>query len=229
MAYKNTYSRRRRSRRYNRRSRNTIFNYGNPTIRMAAKALRTANYLRGLINVEFKRYDTVQTLSVLPTASQIINLSNITQGDEVNQRNGRTIMAKSSYLNGTLRLGDDIENCSFRYIIFYDKVSNLVAPTTDQILSYPTDIKSPLNPDYAGNRFIIIADKRFQMDQQNNPIQWTKVFRKLPNNHHLVWNGPTPLGQISGHLFMLVMARHTNVATLPVTFDYTHCIQYVDN
>lgn len=230
MAYKRSFNRRTRRGRRNRRSRNTIFNYNNPTVRMAYKALQTANYIRGLINVEFKRYDTNTNLAIAPDTPTLTALSSpITQGDDVSQRNGRSILAKSIYLTGYINLGDDIPNCIYRVIVFYSKSTDGIYPTAASLLSYPTNITSPLNPEYAGNRYIVLSDKRYQLDQENNPKQWVKIYRKLPQNHHLVWADATANTPVSGHIYMLTICDHNSIATTTIGFQYVTRLMFIDN
>lgn len=218
------YRRRRRSgRRRRRRTRRSSGGY----ISMAYKAFRMARYLKGLINVEFKRSDLTNISTSITGTPSILFLTGLAEGDDVTQRNGRSVLLKSSYLQAQLVLGT-ATSAVVRIIIFMDKVSNGTTPTALDLLQYTSTITSPLNTDNAMNRFKVLTDRRYQLDSQKNPQQWVKTY--LKQNHHLVYKGTTASSSdtVSGHLYMLLWS-----STLPsnssITMEYTNRIMFVDN
>ncbi len=59
---------------------------------MAYSAYRTANKLKGIINSELHAHDTSLT-SAISSTGVVTHLSNIDQGDDVGNRQGRSLLA----------------------------------------------------------------------------------------------------------------------------------------
>lgn len=204
----------------------------------AAAAFRTAKYVASLVNVEFKESNqSNSTFSIGNTSiPNPILLTDLAEGDDKFNRNGRTVLLKSQYLTGTLSLATtsttaNLRDAAFRIIVINWTNSNGVSPTLDKVLLDPSSIESPLNKDYAGALFRILHDKRYTLNANGNTIQWVKAYNRL--QHHATWNDPSggPTTAISGHIFMYIMGNSKTAAANATlgTFDFTNRVQFVDN
>jgi len=220
MPYRRRYRRRRV-----RRSRKSS---GRGYASMAYKAYRTAKYLYGLINVEFKHKDIIVPNQPITDTPIILPLTLMPEGTDEGQRNGRSVLLKSNYLHGQLILTGTATSAFTRIIIFRDKVSNGVLPIATDLLETTSIISSPLNTDNARNRFQVLFDGRYQQDDNKNPQQVVKVYRK--QRHHLVYKGPTgTIADVStGHLYLLLWTSIRPVGGT-ISFEYTNRVMFVDN
>lgn len=199
-------------------------------INVASKALSMAKMLKAVINVE-KKFINVTATSFSITSTPFVGwLCPIAQGNDENQRNGNSIKAVSNSQKYTIQLNTAATTgCTVRVILFMDKVSNGTIPLAADLLDITTGISPVLahyNRDNAGSRFIVLADKRYNMEKQSKDHITSSVYNKL--SHHVKFDGATavPASMTTGHLFVLFVSDQT---ALPPQLEYSNYFNYIDN
>lgn len=199
--------------------------------RTAQKALSMAKYLKGLINVEYKKNDVAVTAGFVQpsTTGTITLLSSMAQGDTSETRNGNSIRSKSISIKGSVVAGTQTNE--LRYILFLDKNSNGVIPTATELLEADSVI-ARYNDDNMGSRFIILQDKRVPMgfnDTTNHyaagdmNVSWS-MYKKLFGHAKFDGTGAGQADAVSGHLYLYMVAT-ANVGQHTITSRY----EYIDN
>lgn len=190
----------------------------------AYTALKIAKGVASLVNAEYKYHDD-DYLFTADDSGLIEFMSGITEGDDNTQRNGRSVRAKSLFLTGSVAQHASATETIVRIIVFRDKANQGFAPTVLDVLK-SADVASPLNVDYAGNRFQILRDVRRQFSNSGTKICWIKEYIEL--NSHLTYIGTTGavIDSATNALYMLAISNET---TNQPGFELHSRIQFIDN
>lgn len=155
----------------------------------AVQALRTAKWVASLVNTEFKHNDTQIAMSMNNTAYNQAAITIMPQGDDDNERNGRSVLAKA--LEFQLRLSLDPTNTighgTVRIVLVRDT-------TCDGTLPNMADIFDTISTDQAVNSFRNIStaptkkyqiwwDKRFSLDVDYKDEIYISKYIKLKKSH----------------------------------------------
>lgn len=107
---------------------------------------------------ERKNHDVAATIAAVGGTATIVQLSNIPQGDDAVSRDGRKVSYVSSHMRYTyVRTGTDVTTSAFRVIVLQDMQSNGLTPVVGDILTGPTNPRSPLTLDFK-ERFRVLHD-----------------------------------------------------------------------
>lgn len=193
---------------------------------LAKRALQGVKYIKSMINCEKKYRDTTFTGSVDWNGS-ILCLSLCGAGDDVNNRQGNSILCRSLYDRMDIQANANAVNTYFRIIIFQDKENTGTDPTPADVLQTvgsnlaPT---SPLNVDHI-SRYSILCDKSMVMDAQQGI---TKMFSKYINMQtHLKFTGINATDIYKGALYMLLISNQ-NTTNLPA-YQLSNRMGFYDN
>lgn len=198
---------------------------------IARYALKGINFLKSVVNVEKKRQDT-QLVNVTTFVPTIALLTGTAQGNDYNQRSGRSIKGWSNSLKYKVALNNTTPTkCMVRMILFNDKNSNGVTPQIQELLdtSLSTDyMLLHYNADNAGSRFKILADKRFQLDPNSYNYHIGSLYHKI--RWHCKYDGSTATqaDAVSGHIYLMLVSDVVTSPTAP-TVSYINRFTYVDN
>ena len=192
----------------------------------ASKALAVAYSVKKLINVEKKTFDTNLNLSP-GTSGSVTSLSNIIQGDDYNQREGRSIKAISLESSLMLTQNASANNtlCRVMFLIDNDLPDSGTLPAVTDILVDST-VNALRNPDpVMMKRFTIVRDYRFTMsnDSPNDNIQ-RHFYKKM--QHHIKFSGTAAADSAQGTILVLALSdQGTNIPSLSIN----NRVRYVDN
>lgn len=196
------------------------------TADMARKAWKMAKFVASLVNVEEKFLDTTAAGTTISTTAALTNLSLIAEGDDANQRAGRSIKATSHLFRGFFFMSASATRTVVRMILFIDNQYLSAMPAATDLL-VTGDIKGAMNINtQSGGRFHVIMDKTYHLDYNGQQTIPFRYFHKL--NHHIKYSGTTAANAsgLSGQLIlMLVSTEAINFASV----DYTSRLRYVDN
>lgn len=227
-----TYRRRGRGRRYTRRATtSSSTNWG----QLARKAYSTAKFVASIVNAEKKFYDTNVALTNIDNLGfQIFALSLMVQGDDENQRNGRSIKGQSLVVRLLAQLQSAADSSLFRVVIIRDKAaSTSIAPTASDIFQTTSSNIAPISPRNlltgAAERYDIVWDKCYQMDTNNNTIQ--KVMKNIPLNSHIHYTGTsnTAADAGNGNLYVMFVSTGTSASNTGTTVSGTIRLRFYDN
>lgn len=219
-----------RSRKYKKRSygrkRFKKAGFGSTAMRMARTALRAVNFVRTIVNAEKKEFQTTQSTVSYSNAGFLSNLNLITEGNDTNQRNGRSIKAASIMVRFTHQLNTSATvPCRIRVMMLIDTEFDAVLPSTTDVLQ-SSDTLSPLNILTTDpGRFKVLRDKSYSL-YANRPSIAPKFFCKL--NHHIKFVGATGTNAdcASGAVLLLFI---TDAGVNVPTFSYNARLRYFDN
>lgn len=198
---------------------------------IASKALRTANFIKSLVNVETKFIDTTNTVDVSAT-SAIIPLTLCAQGVTDETRNGNSIKAYKNSLKYNLSISSGTPTDSVvRIMLVLDKSPNGTVPVISDILDNTGSLTETLchyNGDNMGGRFIILADKRHHLDTQGREQVTGSLFHRL--RHHVKYDDTTAViaSATTGHLFLVYVSNNATMEAEP-TLTYSNRFYFLDN
>lgn len=198
----------------------------NPTRSSVSTLTRKVNKI--LSEQERKNFDNTATLTLVAGTAQVIQLNSIAQGDDAVSRDGRKVSMVSSQMRYTID-GTSGLPLAFRVIVLRDMQSNGLTPVAGDILTAPTNIRSPLTMDFK-ERFRVIHDnfctygKGFYPsttvtgEQPNAPCQYFFKFKDedAQTEYGNIGNIPT-----SNSLVMLVLGGGR--------MEYYHRLRFTDS
>jgi len=184
---------------------------------------------------ERKNFDVSGSTNLVAGTAQIIQLSSIAQGDDAISRDGRKVAKVSSQMRYTMNGGSDatvVAVAPFRVIVLHDSQSNGVSPVAADILTAPTNIRSPLTLDFK-ERFRVIHDNfaafkkgnyGFSNGAATETVMPCEYFYKFPDM--LAQSEFGGIGNIptSGAVVMLVLCE-----TSSNRFQYYHRLRFTDS
>lgn len=192
-----------------------------PVARLAGSVAQLA----GLINSEAKELDTVVSgTGISNSGSYSQALTNIAEGDDRNQRNGRFILAKHLQYRMQVLMDNTVQT-RFSYAIVMDKKANEgFGATPWQEVFTSADPTALINRD-AADRFIILKRGVLHGNAGGNSIVDVKGFLNL-KGVHLKYNNTTSTSYEKNAIFLLAVSNQpTNVASLYANIRF----EYYDN
>lgn len=220
------YGRRRRSvKRGNQRRRRSTTMYGASRFsryaNMAYTAYRGVRLLKGLVNVEKKLYTV--PLTSIPTNTGVVQvLSAMAAGDDVNNRNGNSILAKYVLYSGTATMPNGEYTQTVRFMILQDLKNEGSLPAVTDILE-TSNVNAPLNADSV-DRFWILADKKFTLNSGGGESKPINVFRRL--NFHIKYDGTSAADYDTNSIILLTISDATSA---PPTITGYSRLAFYDN
>lgn len=188
-------------------------------IDMAEKALSTANYVKGLVNVERKYFDSSVSTAISTTAT-LTHLSPLSQGDGASSRDGNSVRIKSLFARDNLAINPSATTSFVRLIYFIWKDDD--APVAgDLLLTGVYD--SQLNIEKS-DKYRVLRDRMISFDNVGKKSVALKTYIKL--NHHVKFDGTTGSDYESGTVWVLAVS---NEATNTLSRSSNQRIRYIDN
>jgi len=136
-----------------------------------------------------KKYNDVTFNADATTTGSIVALNQMAAGDTALLRDGNKILMKSIQLRFTTELESLAQNAVCRFMIVYDKQTNLVNPTIAGAGTGPLDSIAPtsLRQIATTSRFKILKDMTFAINSTSNTagalqIQYHDAYVKIPND-----------------------------------------------
>lgn len=200
---------------------------------VAQRALKTAKFVAGLINVEKKFYDVNVVGNFDNTGYQVFTLNNFAQGDDENQRNGRSVLSKTLQLRGTLKLQSATDYGTIRFVLIRDKAASGTTPTMTDIYntattdSAVTSFRNILTG--AAQRYDILWDKRYTLDKDQKGSITVEKYWKLNSHIHFVGTGNATADLGNGSLYMAVISTGTSASNTGMDFTGVSRLRYIDN
>lgn len=198
----------------------------------AVQALRTAKWVASLVNTEFKYKDTQISHGISNSAYNITPLTLMAQGDDSNQRNGRSVLAKALEIQVKLKLLTTVGSGVCRVVLVRDT-------TCDGALPDMSNIFDTITTDNAVNSFRNIStaptkkyqiwwDKRFSLDIDFKDELYISKYIKLKKSHvKYIGSGSTNDNLGPGSFFLCTIS--TSDVTNAFTMTGFTRFRYIDN
>lgn len=225
MAYYRRY-RRRYTRRPRRSRRHKSFRrFGRRAGSVAYKALRTAQTVRSLMNVEFGHLDTSRSLTP-DTSGAVYLLNGISQGDGNSNRHGKQVkMVNWNTIIRAVKHASETTGTFFRIIIFKKWTQDNTASTVSDILD-GVDILAHYNLDEIKNHKILF-DRTYTLNS-NIPERYIRInLRNLGKVIYSIGNTGNSVTDIEHNgLHMIVISDH---ATNTPSLSCKERLRWIDN
>lgn len=215
-----TYRRRKYSRSH-RTWRKTGANVGS----LAYKAYKTANFVRSIVNTEYKYLDTNLDFSPVQDDWLIFPLTNVAQGDDNFQRQGRSILGKAIYFRLTFDLAS-LPSAALRLVLVRYTACNGALPDPNQMFEDPTNVSTFRSLSGPIRNYTLIWDKRFTMDADNLQTMYVDKYFKISD--HIKYVGVDSSTESLGNnsYFFMVLS---NQAAGSLGMYGTARFRYIDN
>lgn len=205
---------------------------------LARTALKTAKWVAGLINTEYKVFDFVTDLTAVSITdnSQFgtqgrtspIPISTIPLGDEMNQRQGRSVLLKTIQLRMNVKLGTSLDHLNIRFCLV-----RYMGPSQSGVWDPNTCWVQPSQADrwvrafrsvmyHNSSIYQVLWDKQISMDKDyKSELQLDKYIK---TSDHIKFADTYD----KGHLFLVIMYDNLSASG---TFDLNIAtrLRYIDN
>lgn len=199
-------------RRSYRRKRYARKSSGGGYLSTAAKALSLATKVAAMVNAEKNFFDATTNL-LLTTTPQITALQLIPQGDDIEDRTGRSIklaglMLKSHYYPNAASTASNL----LRLIMFRDNFQAGIAPVASDILAAPITVDSFRNLATANpGRYTILMDRIVKLSPYGSTNTSAVVNKYFPLKNHVRYLGTTGATNQNGQGQIYFMSYADNV------------------
>ncbi len=179
-----------------------------------SKNIRDIKKLKQGAAAQKKKFD-LDITSVVTSNATVVNLSNIAQGDDQDNREGNRIMPIHGILRFSVEVHASATQSCLRILIFIDKEQNGVDPTAALLLQSATDYLANLNRTSFG-RFQMLHDRVYPVTVGNsNAITVHKWFKKLKHNIYYDASAAADASNRKGAMFLMALSNEaTNGPTL---------------
>lgn len=187
---------------------------------IAGKAWEGVKYLRELLNVEYKYFDTAVSTSISSTAT-LSHLTAIGQGDTDVTRDGNTCRLKGLNIRHIMALNTLATSSNVRVIVFnwFDSTT----PVAGNILANTGNTTSQLNIENS-DKFHILYDKHYSMDNVGCKLLDYKKYIKL--NQKLKFNSTTGNDFENNSIWALFISSEP---TNTVGNNFSARVRFIDN
>lgn len=203
---------------------------------MARKALNIASSVAKLVNVEHKYIDTIVSgASILNTAYRIDPITLCAEGDDMTNRNGRSIKISDIDIRLQAQQNASAKPVILRCMLLRDNACSGANPVMTDVVQSTIGADTAVN-DFrnlltgAVNRYDILWDKRIELDAAQST--YTDVVKHWDYNEHVryVGIGGTITSAGNGSLFLCFIGTGaTGGTTDGSTLQYTCRVKFIDN
>ncbi len=220
MPYKRKYSIKRFGSGYNRAIR---------TMSKTAILAKQLVNLKRMVNTEIKEFNTTfDPTAIIDAAGNLVQLTNIPQGDTTITRDGSQCKVLSVYVKGVIKISQSATSSAFRLMLVWDRQTNQVIYTTADLLldaSSVDSINSPLNLNNK-RRFKVLYDKTFGLNINGRSVIPFRIYKKL--NMMIRFDGSTPsIADLTSNSLSLLMIG--DEVTNDPTISWIARVRFVDN
>ncbi len=219
-----------KGKRSRRRRRTSWYNRKYSVKQIAFKALKTARYLKGLINVEFKHHDVNTVFASVVNVWASDALTDIPQGDTDESRDGDAIRLKSLFMNITMQNVDANASQLLRFLIVQDNsdMENTAPLIADLIDGGDVSVQAMREIDLSNAKlYNIVHDKVYQLAQNGQPGSLKYLQLYFPLNAVVKWTSGTATDFKTGHFFLFVISSTTTASEVSLSFRAR--FRYIDN
>lgn len=190
---------------------------------IAQSAWKGVKMLKGLVNTE-KHYLDTAISTATSSAGSVTLISGVAQGDDVNNRQGNSVLGKSMYCSYSIARNAANTNVAnnVRIVVFKDLSNIGTTPTVGDILASASVI-APLNVDHT-SRYQILRDDRIALTLNGSGSRFSKHYIRV--NDHLKFTGSLATDVYTNALYVLVI---TDQASSQPTFDANYRFGFYDN
>lgn len=157
--------------------------------------------LKGIVNAENHMF--TNSIGVGPTtAGSVVLQTGIAAGNDNDNRQGNSILAKYLIMRYRITLDSGGTNANVRVILFADNSSQNTTPTVAQVLQAASDV-APINNDNS-DRFVIIYDCMHPLSINGDREIAQYVYRKL--GFHIKFQGTAGTDFDKNSIFLLTIS-----------------------
>ncbi len=199
--------------------------YTKPYLSGLSKLNRDLGNLKKLINVEYHSRKTDWPVDP-NTSGQVINLTAISQGDDIQNRQGRKIKLFSIRSTGSVRINASSTRSHGRCMIVRDNLGSTTIPViTDMFISVAQFVANQprLDDPQTNARFSVLYDKFYILEQEQS-IKKIDHYQKIGS--HVTFTGSATTDEGKGHIYLFVAS---NEATNDPVLAASTVIKYIDN
>lgn len=209
----------RRSRRYVRKPQSTgqMMNY----VQYVPQLMRSVKMLKGLVNAERKYVDTGDTPTITNTGT-ITLLNAIAQGDDVNNRDGNSILCPYIRHRGVVKINSSATATAVRMLIVMDTANQGSTPAVTDVLQ-SANVTAYINVDNT-KRFWILFDQLYHLDINGN--RQILVDKTIPIKQHLRYSGSSSTNVLQNAIYSIHISDE---ATNTPTGNMTTRVTWYDN
>lgn len=202
-------------------------------------ALRGAKLASAVLNSEKHYFDKYIANLTLNTAGSVTPLSAVVQGDDKQNRSGRSILAKSIQMKLALYQGDDTYDRQLvRFIVFYDTEQNGVLPAVsaatdvDNGVLESLHILSPLNLQ-ASSRYRVLYDRTHAIGDITGgvgqpSIEMQQFYKKIKFHIHYSNTTAADADLDKNNIYILQIADQSGSSAFSTANIYTR-LRFYDN
>lgn len=187
---------------------------------------RTVSMISGLVNSEVKYVDTSLAGTLLDTGAYQVALTSIAQGDDYNQRGGRTVLSKSLDVRFSVavnQLNTQLQNIGWAIVL--DRRPDEATTCTWATVFDSLNIWSHVDRANHAGRFVILARGALTLSGDQHPIVHIKRFINL-KGIHLKFDGTAATNYDQNQIFLIGMSDQTS--SQPTTAGESR-FSYYDN
>lgn len=225
MPYRKRYYKKKRY--YKRRRRSNYSRMGS-ALSLASKGLAVAYGVKRLMNVEFKFHQVEKNATAIPNTGDIVELTNIDQGDTAQTRDGAQIKCMSISCKYTITINSSAVNSFVRVILVRDIQTNQAIYSLSDLLenSGALAIESHLNLDNK-YRFQVLANRVHKLSNTTGTDLISGHIFKRVGTKIRYDNTGNGIADLTSKSFSIVFISDEAVNT--PTLKMVARIRYVDN
>ncbi len=194
----------------------------------ASKALAMAKYLKSVVNVEYKNFDTQTLASAIGQTPAIVQLSNIPQGDTTITRDGASVKIVSLRFAYFVEAHASATNTVLRVMLVCDKQTNQAIYIAGDLLEDVTANDAIISPRNLNNsrRFRVLYDRVHTFSNTGKQMAYYSKNIKLQLKIRFDGSTPSIADLTENSLSSMFVSNH---ASNTPSVSHSVRLRYVDN
>lgn len=223
--YKKRYTKRRS---YQKSRSGRYLGYAGTAVSTASKALAVAYGIKKLMNVEFKFHDVQNTVTAITRTPNIIQLTNIPQGDTSESRDGAQIKITRLTIKYIISGSPSSVFTWVRVMLVHDKQTNQAIYTDSDLLQDVSAFDSLVSANNLDNkyRFRVLYNKVHRFSNVGNNSSYSEIMKDLDMRIRFDNSTSTIADLTSSSLSLVFISNEDTNSPLLTLFSR---IRYVDN
>lgn len=187
---------------------------------------RAVSMIKGLVNVEVKYLDTTVSAAAITNSVSSFSqaLNSIIEGDEYNNRNGRSILNRSISVNWSCIMHASATNTYVRLVLACDKKPDVGTVNYGSVYGSSSNYLTQINKAEDGDRFVILKDILIKLSTAECTNQYGKIYVDLKGTH-TIFDASSADTEKNRYFIVAISDQPTNTPTL----NFVSRFRFTDN
>lgn len=226
--YKRRYYPKKNYRKKSTNARRMMGHRGRNYLSTIRSVMKWANLARNMINCEKKYRDVAVNSNPSSVSTLSVLLNGLAEGDDTQNRNGRSVLADSLHVRWTSKLGNAATNTMLKFVIVCDKKPDITTPTSWAQVYGGNEINGQIDKQNEGDRFVILKQHMVRLNDGTGRSASGDIYLSL-KGVHIKYDGTGSTGTVDLESNAIYIIAISDEPTNAPIFNFVSRFSFYDN